>query len=214
MATIILKKGDFGGDITVTVGEAALYLPDRSRPGLNESVPLTAIEEIEALSDDRSGQLKQAAKLGARGFLTTGNPIGLAASVFAVTKVKDIEFEVRLKDGRRFVATADAGTYANLRGACNAALISSAEDAEAEARANAVIAKYLGLEAPPPEEDAAPAPEELLSFVPPAEPEVAESGPAQAAAPPAFESRPAKTAEPPAADLFPGRRVFGRRGLR
>ncbi len=184
MATITLKDGDFGGDVEVTVGEMALYLPDRSRPGLNELVPLTAIAEIEVLSDDRSAQLKEAARLSVRGLLATGNPLGLAAGVFAVRKVKDVEFSVVLKDGRSFVAVADARTLANLRGASHTALVKAGEEAEAAARADAVIAKYLGADAVPPGPD-----------VP------AGHGPAGAT-------------EPSAPDAVPGRRVFGRRGVR
>ncbi len=197
MAEITLKSGDFGSGASVIVGETALYLPDMARPGLNEMVPLTAIAEIETLSDDRTGQLKQAAKLGAHGFLATGNPLGLAASVFAVTKVKDVEIAVRLTDGRSFVATADAATLANLRGFRSTALTTAEQDAEAAARADAVVAKYLGPDAPP------------LDREPPA-PAAAETqpqaGPSSAAA---------KAADGPAvADPTPGRRVFGRRGLR
>ena len=143
MAEITLKDGDFGGDVLSPSAKTALYLPDKARPGLNEMVPLTAIAEIEALSDDRSAQLKHAAKLGVRGFLTTGNPLGLAAGVLAIAKVKDVQFSVRLKDDRRFVATADAATFANLRAVSRTALVSSGEEAEAQARADAVIAKYL-----------------------------------------------------------------------
>jgi hypothetical protein len=149
MATITLKDGDFGGEATVVVGETALYLPDRARPGLNELVPLTAIAEIEDVADDRTGQLKQAAPLGVRGLLAMGNPLGLAAGVFAVGKVKDVEFAVTLKDGRRFVATANATTLANLRAASRSTLVAAGEDADAEARADAVIAKYIGPEALP-----------------------------------------------------------------
>ena len=187
MATITLKEGDFGGDAAVTVGEAALYLPDRARPGLNEVVPLTAIAEIEDLSVDRSGQFKQAARLGLRGLFATGNPLGLAAGVFAVAKVKDVEFSVRLKDGRRFVATTDAVTLANLRAASRTALVTAAEDVEAQARADAVIAKYIGPDAVP----LAPVPE-------------APSSPGEAPLP-----AQAETLGP-----APARAVFGRRGQR
>lgn len=187
MATITLKDGDFGGGATVVVGETTLYLPDRSRPGLNEPVPLSEIAEIESVADDRSGQLKQAARLGARGLLATGNPLGLAASVFAVTRPKDVDFAVRLKDGRRFVATASAATYAALRAASRPGLAPSGEDAEAAARADAVIAKYLGSEALPLE----PRPADPVS---------------------AGEATPA--AEKPASGPPPGRPVFGRRGVR
>ncbi len=192
MATIALKEGDFGGDVTVTVGETAFYLPDRSRPGLNEMVPLSAVAEIVTLSDDRSAQLKAALRFSARGFLNTGNPLGLAAGVFAVTKVKDVEFSVRLKDGRKFVATADAGTLATLRGACNTALVTAGEDAEAAARADAVIAKYIGPEALP------------------TGPETPE--PSAAAEPQAGEGETVGAA--PAPDKPGARRVFGRRGVR
>lgn len=195
MAEITLKDGDFGGDVSVTVGEEALYLPDKARPGLNEMVPLTAIAEIEALSDDRSDQLKHAAKLGVRGFLTTGNPLGLAAGVLAVTKVKDVEFSVRLKDNRRFVATADAATFANLRAVSRTALVSSGEEAEAQARADAVIAKYLR-------------PGVMLGPQPEEEAPVATLAPPRAAA-----SAPAAAADEPAAGPPAARRVFGRRGL-
>lgn len=191
MATVTLKEGDFGSDVTVTVGETTLYLPDRARPGLNEAVPLTAIAEIELLSDDRSGQLKAAARFGVRGFLNTGNPLGLAAGVFAVTKVKDVNFAVRLKDGRRFVAVTDARTYAEIGAAWRTPATADGEDAAAAARADAVIAKYLGPDAVP----LAPEPE------PPA--------PAAAAEPPGEPSR----ADPPARPARPPRRVFGRRGL-
>lgn len=195
MATITLKEGDFGGGVTVTVGETALYLPDRSRPGLNEMVPLTDIAEIESLSDDRSGQLKEAARLGMRGLFATGNPLGLAAGVLAVAKVKDVEFAVRLKDGRSFVAIGDAGTLANLRGASKVALTSTGEEAEAVARAEAVIAKYLEPGALPRE----PEPGAPVS-----------SGPAApAAGPPSPDPTP--PANPQRATPLPPRPVFGRR---
>lgn len=203
MATIALKDGDFGGGVTVTVGETAFYLPDRLRPGLNQLVPLTAVAEIGDLAGDRSSQLEEAARPGLRGLLTTGNPLGLAAGVFAVAKVKDVEFSVRLKDGRRFVATTDAVTLANLRAACRTALVTAAEEAEALARADAVIAKYVGPHALP------------LAPVPEAEPPAStgEAAPVQADMRASVgEAAPAVESQAPAAG--PARAVFGRRGLR
>ena len=189
MAAITLKSGDFGSEVSVTFGETALYLPDRAHPGLNEAVALSDVDEIDSQADDRSSQLKEAARLGVRGLLASGNPLGLAAGVFAVTKVKDVEFSVRLKDGRSFVAVADAATLANLRGACHAARSSSTQEDEAAARADAVIAKYIGRDALP------------LEPLPVAPPTV-DAAPASSAAPP--------EPHPPA----PPRRVFGRRGVR
>ncbi len=142
MATITLIAGDFGSDTSVVVGEEAFYLPDPARPGLKDLVPFTAVASVEPVSDDRSGQMKQAAKLGLRG-LTTLGPVGLAASLLAVSKVKDMTFEVRLADGRRFTATADAVTYANLRAATSGRGAPAEDDEEAAARADEVIARYL-----------------------------------------------------------------------
>ena len=189
MATIALKEGDFGSAEAVTVGETALYLPDRARPGLNEMVPLAAIAEIEDRGDDRSGQVKEAARLGMRGLLATANPLGLVAGVLAVGKVKDVAFSVRLKDGRGFTALADAVTLANLRAACRKALANGGEDAEAEARAEAVIAKYVGTGALQP--DPLPMPER-----------------------PAQNGEAAPAAQPQASVEPPARAVFGRRGVR
>ena len=108
MATITLKEGDFGSEVD----------GHRRRGGALSARQVAAGTERDGAVDrgrrDR-GPLRRPFRpaegggaLGARGFLTTGNPLGLAAGVFAVTKVKDVEFAVRLKDDRRFVATADA----------------------------------------------------------------------------------------------------------
>ena len=188
MATITLKAGDFGGEASVTVGETALYLPDLSHPGLNEAVAVSNIVEIETLSDNRSSQVKDVARLGVRGFLATGNPLGLAAGVFAVTKAKDVEFSVRLEDGRSFVAVGNATTLANLRAACLAARTGTGQEDEAAARADAVIAKYIGRDGVPlqPVTNAPSTADAASAAHAPADPD----------------------------PVAPPRRVFGRRGVR
>jgi hypothetical protein len=138
VATITLTDGDFGAGITARANEDDLFLPDRARPGLTEVVPLTAVAEIESIADDHSGRLKEAGRLAMRGALL--GPVGLAASVLALRKPKDVSFGVRLSDGRRFVATTDAVTYATVRAAfvrckSSASLI--------DTRADQVIAKYV-----------------------------------------------------------------------
>jgi hypothetical protein len=194
MATITLVNGDFGAGATVSVGEEELFLPDRGRPGMSEPVPLTAIAEVESIADDHSGQIKEAARLGARGFLAFG-PIGIAAGMLGARKVKEVKFSVRLQDGRGFTATADAITYAALRSARQSGRMSAADVEEADARADELIAKYLrekqAKTALPPEEVAAPA---LPAAPSPVAPDVA-----QPADDPAL--KPAATERP----------VFGRR---
>jgi len=193
MATITLTDGDFGSG-PANIGEEELFLPDRTRPGMVELVPLTAIDTVEAISNDRSGQFTAAAKASARGFSMFG-PVGLAAGVFAVRKVKNVNFSVKLKDGRQFKATTDAITYAAL-GAARVSGRMSAEDEEAaDARADEVIAKYL--------KETKDAPAAPSGATPAASPSAA--APSPAAAQPAA----APAAEP--AKATPQRPVFGRR---
>ena len=44
--------GDFGTGVTARASEDELFLPDRSRPGLTEVVPLSAVAEIESIAND------------------------------------------------------------------------------------------------------------------------------------------------------------------
>jgi hypothetical protein len=194
MATITLTGGDFGSGGSVVVGEEAFYPPDPARPGLNELVPFTAVASVEAVADDRSGQLKEAARLGLRG-LTTLGPVGLAASMLAAAKVKDVSFAVRLKDGRGFTATADAVTYAAFGGACRAATGSSEEADEAATRADEMIARYL-------RERAEAASVQPVAAAPSV---VAPVAPEESAGPPRSDDATPVPAPP--------RRTFGRRGV-
>jgi hypothetical protein len=89
------------------------------------------------------------------------------------------------------VAIADAGTLAKLRAASRTGLSASGEDAEAQARADAVIAKYIGPDALP------------------LEPEPAAPAAASEAAPAADAPSP----DPVPARPVAARRVFGRRGV-
>ena len=86
--------------------------------------------------------MKHALKLGFRGLSTFG-PFGLVAGALAVRKVKDVVFEARLSDGRRFAAKADAVTYANIRAACTSRSMIAPDADESASRADEVIAKYL-----------------------------------------------------------------------
>jgi hypothetical protein len=140
MPQINLKAGDFGTDRTVTIGEEEMYLPDPKVPGTFLTVPLSAITDVETVSDDHSGQVSEAVRLGLKGAAFLG-PVGLAAGMFAMRKVEEVTFVVRLKDGRQFVATGDARIYANMRGARLTGNLSG-DGADDRAAAD-VIAKYL-----------------------------------------------------------------------
>jgi hypothetical protein len=144
VGTITLKQGDFGSDVPVNVGAETIYLPDREHPGLTLAVPIGDVAEMDSINDDGLRPVKQALKIGARGLIT--GPRGFAAGIHSVTKVKEVEFEATLNDGRRFVAVTDAKTYANLHAAQLAArtahMRGGAED-DAPHPADDIIAKYL-----------------------------------------------------------------------
>ncbi len=158
MPTIRLKAGDFGSETDVTVGLGGIYLPDPARPGLRLSVDFEAIASIDSIADDRSEQVAAARDLAVSGFLKVG-PLGLLNSVRAVGKVKQVIFEVRLKDGRSFRASADARVYVDLRSdwvtARGVLDVDPVDDASPGA--DAIIARYLRAGAVPSAPDAAPA---------------------------------------------------------
>jgi hypothetical protein len=144
MPSIMLKDGDFGAAAEVTVNETEFFLPDPARPGLREVVPFSAVEGIDTVADDRSAQYREAMRLGFKG-LSVAGPIGLAASVLAVRKPKTVVFSVRLKDGRSFVATAEAANYARIHGAYLSARRQPANEGETaeERAADAIVARYM-----------------------------------------------------------------------
>src|SRR5690606_18904908 len=66
-------------------------------------------------------------------------PLGLAMGVLGATRPKTVIFSVRLADGRGFVASADAATYA----AFHAAQVSARAGALAPSPADGIITRYL-----------------------------------------------------------------------
>ncbi len=151
MATITLKAGDFGAGMAVTVGADALYLPDPRAPGRTESVPLGSLGEVEAVADDYSKRERSAMRLGLAGAALLG-PIGLAAGALALRKPKDVTFMARLADGRHFVATADARTYAALRSARLTGSLPAGDGEEPPDEAiDAMITRYVEAKASAPE---------------------------------------------------------------
>jgi hypothetical protein len=144
MASITLKDGDFGAGIEIVVNETEFILPDPARGGLREAVPFTAVAGMDVISDDRSGQHSEAVRPGLKG-LSAAGPVGLAASLLAVRKPKSVVFEVRLKDERSFVATADVATYGTVRGYYHAASRPAAEkgDTPEDRAAEAIVSRYM-----------------------------------------------------------------------
>jgi hypothetical protein len=126
-------------------------------------VPMAEIAEINSIDTAPGERLKNAAKLGARGFVFAG-PIGVARGLFAATKVHEVVFKVVLEDGRHFVAAADAKIFADLHSAQIAARFAKFAEALPTA-ADDLIAKYVEKRAPDGESIAPP-----LVTPPPVEP--------------------------------------------
>jgi hypothetical protein len=116
MPAVTLTDGDFGSGVEARADSSAFYLPDPARPGAFVVVPLAEVVEMETVASDRKGQVKAGLKLSARGFMAAG-PIGLAAGLLAAGRVKDVSFSVVLADGRTFLATANAETFAEIHSA-------------------------------------------------------------------------------------------------
>jgi hypothetical protein len=180
MPTITLKEGDFGSEGVARFDLADLYLPDTAHPGATMLFPLSQVVEVESLRSDNTGRLQAAAKLSGKGFLTAG-PVGLAAGLLAARRVPDVVFKVSLSDGRAFVASADAATFAELHAA---QLAACADAGGMRTPADDIVEKYIQAQA---EEEAAPTPPQ--------------SSPSTPAAPAATVSGPPKTDRP----------VFGKR---
>jgi hypothetical protein len=142
----IIKDGDFGAGGLATFSGEELLLPDPTRPGLKTLVPLAEIVEINSIETEPGARLKNAAKLGARGFVLAG-PIGVARGFFAATKVHEVVFKVVLEDGRHFVAAADAKIFSELHSAQIAARFAKFAEAAPTAADN-LIAKYIQTGAP------------------------------------------------------------------
>jgi hypothetical protein len=153
---VTIRDGDFGAGGLATFSGEELLLPDPARPGLKMLVPMAEIAEINSIDADPADRLKNAAKLGARGFVLAG-PIGVARGLFAATKVHEVVFKVVLEDGRHFVAAAEAKIFAELHSAQIAARFAKFAGAIPTA-ADDLIAKYVETRAPEGESVAPEAP--------------------------------------------------------
>ncbi len=186
-----LQDGDFGADMTITFGAGGLYLPDPERPGLKAPVPLAEVAEIDSEQADGLRPVKDALSLGAMALLGGGSG-ALAAGFSSATKAKDVVFNVLLRDGRKFVAVANAKAYAELR------------SAHLEARREARIEQFAD-DMPHPADDI------IAKYLNAADPSSVDTEPDEVAPPPVARARPPVPEPSSAAAALPERPEFGRR---
>lgn len=80
---------------------------------LREKVGTDQIEELEAASEENVKRLGGTVGWGIAGGVLLG-PVGLLAGLIAGGRGKDVTFVCKLKDGRKFMATAPSDVYTKL----------------------------------------------------------------------------------------------------
>jgi hypothetical protein len=77
---------------------------------IREDIEPSEIEELEVASEETVKRIGGAVGWGLAGVAVLG-PVGLLAGLLAGGKGKDVTFVCKLKDGRRFLATAPSKVY-------------------------------------------------------------------------------------------------------
>jgi hypothetical protein len=81
-----------------------------------EDIKLSDLAEIEAASEESVKRVGGTVGWGLVGGVVLG-PVGLLAGLLAGGRGKDVTFVCKLKDGRKFMATASAKIYTSLSAA-------------------------------------------------------------------------------------------------
>lgn len=110
-----VHAGDFrkGNDHQLLRGR---LLMKRPKGFFRETLPLNEVEAVEIASEESVKRLAGTIGWGAVGGVILG-PVGLLAGLLAGGRGKDVTFVCRLKDGRKFLATAPAKLFTELQAA-------------------------------------------------------------------------------------------------
>lgn len=117
MSKITVHAGDFkpGGShyYSNLVGLNSMFMTaPKGAFGRQEPIKVDQIAEISVASEEAARRIGGIVGWGAVG-VTIFGPVGLLAILLA-KKHRDITFVAKLKDGRKMLATTDAGTYRKL----------------------------------------------------------------------------------------------------
>lgn len=115
MARITILGGDFLKGRSA-YGFGTLVLRTEAHPISGETIPLSELESIEVASEESVKKIGGTIGWGAAGALVLG-PVGLLAGLLLGGKKKEVTFVAKLKDGRKFLATADSGIFTKLKAA-------------------------------------------------------------------------------------------------
>lgn len=119
MSKIQIHAGDFNkgkGQISFTFGICTITPPygngDKWAPTAH-TIDSANIEELAPASEENVKRIGGTLGWGAIGALALG-PVGLLAGLVAGGKGKDVTFILKLKDGRKMLATTDNKSYTKL----------------------------------------------------------------------------------------------------
>ncbi len=81
-----------------------------------ERIPASEIEELETASEENVKRIRGTVGWGVAGAALLG-PVGLLAGLLLGGKGKEVVIVCKLKDGRKFLAVVDLGTYQKIQAA-------------------------------------------------------------------------------------------------
>lgn len=119
MANLNIHAGDFSkgkGNISIMFGMVSFSGAWQSGDGFSAKTNTFGkddIEEITLATEDSVKRVGGTVGWGAVGALALG-PVGLLAGLLLGGKGKDVTFVLKLKDGRKMLATTDSKTYTKL----------------------------------------------------------------------------------------------------
>lgn len=123
MATIKIHAGDFAkGDATVEMNTSILLMSEAWEPGApfmgrKHTIKKDEIEEIIIATEENVKRIGATVGWGTVGAVAFG-PLGLLAGLVFGGKGKDVTFIMKLKDGRKMLATANNKTYIKISALC------------------------------------------------------------------------------------------------
>lgn len=113
LGRFIVHAGDFrkGNEHQLLRGNLLMKKP---KGFLREKVSLDNVEAVELASEESVKRLGGTIGWGVAGAVLLG-PVGLLAGLLAGGKGKDVTFVCKLKDGRKFLATAPSKLFTELQ---------------------------------------------------------------------------------------------------
>lgn len=110
-----VHAGDFkkGNDHQYLDSKNGILIMKKEGKFFREEIPASEIEELEVASEENVKRIGGSIGWGVVGGALLG-PVGLLAGLIGGGRSKDVTFVCKLKDGRKFMATAPAKVYTQI----------------------------------------------------------------------------------------------------